>query len=192
MNQTNSQMGTQSQRLRCLVRIALVTAVICVVAPFTLPIGPIPISLANLMILLAVYVLGWREALVSVLLYLLIGAIGLPVFSNGGAGLGKLVGPTGGFLLGYLALVLVFGLLSAPGHRQDKPLIRLCFDVLGMLVGTAALYTLGSLWFMHLLGKDLSTTLSLCVIPFLPLDICKIILAALVGPALSRRLAPLR
>lgn len=192
MNQTNSPMGTQSQRLRCLVRIALVTAVICVVAPFTLPIGPIPISLANLMILLAVYVLGWREALVSVLLYLLIGAIGLPVFSNGGAGLGKLVGPTGGFLLGYLALVLVFGLLSAPGRRQDKPLIRLCFDVLGMLVGTAALYTLGSLWFMHLLGKDLSTTLSLCVIPFLPLDICKIILAALVGPALSRRLAPLR
>ena len=85
----------------------MVAAVLCVVGPWTIPIGPVPISLVTLVISLAVYLLGAKLSTASVLVYLLIGAVGLPVFSNYGAGLAKVVGPTGGYLVGYLALAFV-------------------------------------------------------------------------------------
>ena len=86
---------------------ALMTALICVLGPFSLPIGPVPIALTNFVIFITLYVIGMKRGLIAVALYLLIGLIGLPVFSGFGAGIGKLVGPTGGYLIGYLPMALM-------------------------------------------------------------------------------------
>ena len=77
------------------------TAVICVLAPFSLPIGPVPISLTNLAIYFVLYMLGVKRGTISYLVYLLIGLVGVPVFSGFTSGPGKLFGPTGGYLIGY-------------------------------------------------------------------------------------------
>ena len=100
---------TKRGRVYPLAAAAVVAAVLCVVGPWSIPIGPVPLSLATLIISLGVYVLGAKLAAASVLVYLLLGAVGLPVFSNYGAGLAKVAGPTGGYLVGYLALALVGG-----------------------------------------------------------------------------------
>ena len=83
-----------------LVAIALMTAVICVLAPLSLPIGPVPISMATLVLFLSIYVLGWKKATISVCLYILLGLVGVPVFSGFTGGVSKLAGATGGYIVG--------------------------------------------------------------------------------------------
>ena len=97
--------------------LALMTAVMAVLSPISIPVGPVPISLGTFAVCLTVAVLGRKMGTISYLIYLLLGLIGLPVFSNYGAGLGKLVGPTGGYLFGMLFLSIVggFGLDHFPG-----------------------------------------------------------------------------
>ena len=79
---------------------AIMTAVMCILGPLSIPIGPVPITLTNLAIYLAMYILGTKRGSAAVCLYLLIGLAGLPVFSGFTGGPGKLLGPTGGYLIG--------------------------------------------------------------------------------------------
>ena len=90
---------------------AIMSALLCVLGPNSLPIGPIPISLTNLVIYLTVYILGAKGSVVSYLIYILLGAIGLPVFSGYQGGVGKIVGPTGGYLVGFIFIALIGGLV---------------------------------------------------------------------------------
>ena len=92
-------------------KVALSTAIICILGPlsFTIPISPVPISLGILGIFFAVYVNGWLWGTVSCILYLLLGFVGVPVFTGFSAGAGKLLGPTGGYMIGYIFLSLVAG-----------------------------------------------------------------------------------
>ena len=90
---------------------AVFAALLSVLAPLTIPIGPIPVTLATLILYLSIYVLPTRSALSSCAVYLLLGAFGLPVFTGYAGGIAKIAGPTGGYLLGYLFLVLIGGLL---------------------------------------------------------------------------------
>ena len=85
---------------------AIMAALLGVLAPLALPVGPVPISLATLVVYLAAYILEPKWSIVSVVIYLLLGLVGLPVFSGGKAGVGTLVGPTGGYLIGYLFLIM--------------------------------------------------------------------------------------
>ena len=89
----------RQSHLYTLVLIALMTAVICVLAPVSLPLGPVPVSLATFAILLTAYILGWKRGTTSILIYILLGLTGLPVFSAYGAGFSKIVGPTGGYII---------------------------------------------------------------------------------------------
>ena len=86
---------------------AVMAAVLCVLGPLTVPIGAVPISLANFVICLTAWLLGPKFGTLSVVIYLVLGAIGIPVFSGYGAGLAKLAGPTGGYLVGYLLLAFI-------------------------------------------------------------------------------------
>ena len=78
---------------------ALMTALMCALGPLSIPIGPVPISLTNFVIYIAIYLLGTKSGTISYCLYLLIGMVGLPVFSGYSGGLSKLAGPTGGYLM---------------------------------------------------------------------------------------------
>ena len=153
----------------------LIAAVFCVIGPITVPIGPVPVSLLTLAIYIAACVLGAYQTVVSVLVYLLLGAAGMPVFSGYQGGLAKVAGPTGGYLVGYLFLALLCGL--AAEHSHSQPL--LCLS--GMVLGTAVLYAFGTLWFMAQTQTALWSALTLCVFPFVPVDLCKMAVALPVG-----------
>ena len=90
---------------------ALMTAVTCILAPLSIPIGPVPISLTNFAIYLALYLLDWKKGTVSYIIYLLLGLVGLPVFSGFTGGLGKLAGPTGGYIIGFIPMAIIAGIV---------------------------------------------------------------------------------
>ncbi len=161
---------------------ALMAALLCVTGPLSLPIGPVPISLATLVVYLTGYVLGWKLGSVSVLLYLILGAVGVPVFSNFQSGLGKLTGPTGGYLIGYLPLVIIVGIVAS---RNAKNFLA-C--ILAMVAGTAVLYTMGTAWLAFSTGMTASAAIAAGVLPFLIGDAAKILIAAFLGYALQSRL----
>ena len=154
---------------------ALMAALMCVLCPVSVPIGPIPISLSILVILLTVYVLGTWRALVSYAVYLLLGAVGMPVFSGFQGGLAKLAGPTGGYLAGFWLMILVAGIIMEKGKRN------LLVTILGMLVGVAIDYAVGTAWFVFQTESTVVHALDVCVYPFIPFDVAKIVIAVLLG-----------
>lgn len=160
--------------------IGLMTAVICTAAPFSIPIpiSPVPISLTNFIIFIAVYVLGMRSASICVVLYLILGTAGLPVFSSFSGGLAKLAGPTGGYLAGFVLLALIQGFVLErfPGKKYGA--------VPGMIIGMAVCYALGTTWLAWQTGQSFAAALTIGVLPYLPADAVKIIIAAITGPKL--------
>ena len=169
--------------LRSMVLTSLFAALTAVGALVALPIGPVPIVLQNFFAMLMALLLGPRWALAGIGVYLLAGALGLPVFAGGASGLARFAGPTGGYLVGYLPCVAVTGWISARGggHRM--------LDALAMLCGTAALYACGVSWLKLVTGLAWGKALGVGVIPFLPGDIVKIIAAVLVIKSLRQLIA---
>ncbi len=161
---------------------ALMAALMCVLCPVSVPIGPIPISLSILVILLTVYVLGTWRALVSYTVYLLLGAVGMPVFSGFQGGLAKLAGPTGGYLAGFWLMILVAGIIMEKGKRN------LLVTILGMLVGVAIDYAVGTAWFVFQTESTVVHALDVCVYPFIPFDVAKIVIAVLLGSVVYKGL----
>ena len=106
MPSKNKKMSTRQMTI-----IALMTAVTCILGPLAIPLpfSPVPISFTNLAIYFSIFVLGTYSATVSYLVYLLIGMVGLPVFSGFAGGFGKMAGPTGGYLVGFIFMALIAG-----------------------------------------------------------------------------------
>lgn len=162
--------------------IGLMTAITCVLGPIALPIpvSPVPISLTNLVLFFTVYILGTKCSLISYVIYLLLGLVGLPVFSGFTGGVAKLAGPTGGYLAGFLFLVLIAGFFVErfPG--------KLPFHALGMALGMAVCYLFGTVWLAFQLHIDFMAGLGIGVLPYLPGDAAKILLAVIVGPTVQK------
>lgn len=164
-----------------LARAAVITAVICVLAPLSVPIGPVPISLTTFVIYLSVYLLDWKWATASLLVYLVIGMIGMPVFSGFTGGLGKLMGPTGGYIVGFFPMAILSGLIAGKCSKR-------WVQFLGFVLGTAVCYAFGTAWFCFVSHTPLNAALAACVYPFLPGDLCKIGLAMAFGPVIRAQL----
>ena len=164
--------------------IGVMTAVTCVLGPFTipLPISPVPISFTNLAIYLTLYVLGAKFGTISYLVYLLLGFAGLPVFSGFTGGVGKLAGPTGGYLVGFIFMALIAGWV------MDRFPGKYVLHAVGMAVGTAVCYAFGTVWLASQLGIDFIAGLGVGVIPYLPGDAVKILFALAVGPKLRKEI----
>jgi biotin transport system substrate-specific component len=173
-------MSTQTQKRRLalyhMTTTALFAAVMCLLCPWSIPIGIIPVSLGTFAVLITAGTIGSKRGTVAVLIYLLLGMAGLPVFSGMRGGAGVLLGPTGGYLIGYLLTAFVVGL------AKNKKIWW--FPILSVL-GVALCYLCGTLWYMVSAGRTFLGALKLCVIPFLPYDAAKIVLATLLFPALS-------
>lgn len=169
-------------KIKNMVFTALFAAVICAVSPFVIPMWPVPLSLATLVIYIAAATLGWKYGTLAVVLYLLIGMIGLPVFSGFNGGVQRLVGPTGGFLIGYIPCALIVGIIT---DRFEH--IKWLYPV-AMAAGTAALYACGTAWIMLSLKYTLAAALMACVVPFLIGDAVKTVLASVVSPILRKTL----
>ena len=160
---------------------AVMAAVLAAVSPFVLPVGPVPVSLSTFVIFLLACVLG-RRALWAVLVYVLLGAVGMPVFAGFAGGAGVLFGPTGGYIVGYLPLAWLSG-WGAERLRGRPALLAVCFAA-----ATAVLYALGTAWYCVQTQMAPAAALALCVLPFLPGDLAKLAAAAAAGPVLRRRL----
>ena len=161
-------MENQDQQLKRMVYAALMAALTAVGAYIAIPIGPVPIVLQNLFVMLAGLLLGGRWAAISIGVYLVAGAVGMPVFAGGTGGAGKFVGPTGGYLLGFLAAAYLIGVISERGRG------RVVIDVLAMVAGTAIIYAFGVPWLKVITGMSLSKAASVGMLPFLIGDIVKI------------------
>lgn len=164
---------------------ALMTAITCILGPMSLPIpiSPVPISLTNLVLYFMAYVLGAKLSVASYVIYLLLGAVGLPVFSGFTGGLAKMAGPTGGYLIGFIFLAAIAGFFVErfPG--------KIYMHVIGMVIGTAICYIFGTVWLAGQLGIGFSAGLGVGVIPYLPGDTIKIILAVIAGPQIRKSLS---
>ena len=171
-----------------LVLTALMAAVICVVSPWSLSLGPIPFSLSIFVIYLSVYILGWKRGTLATGIYLLIGLVGLPVFSGFTGGPQKLFGPTGGFLLGYLPMALFIGIFLEKLLSKRLTFLRRVLCILVTFLGTMILYFFGTIWYSIQAGVNFGAAFAACVAPFVLIDLAKNILANLIGPAIRSRI----
>lgn len=170
-----------------LVLCAMCAALTCVLSPISIPVGQVPISLATFAVMLSAALLGPKWGVLSQVVYLLLGCIGVPVFAGFSAGVGCIVGPTGGYLLGYLVLAAVEGLLyRLLSSEKQKLLKKSGVLIVSMVVGTAALYTMGTIWFITVTHTPLAAALLACVVPFLLGDAVKIAVVTVLAPQLER------
>lgn len=181
MNTVNTQEKTSSIPY-VLALIGIMTALTCVLAPLSLPIGPVPISLTNLVIYLSIYILGMKRGTISYLVYLLIGLVGLPVFSGFTGGAGKLFGPTGGYLIGFIPMAIVAGIII-DRFRDSR---WKCF--LGMVLGTLICYLFGTVWLAYQANMDFKSALFAGVIPFIPGDLIKMAVVVMIAPQIRSQL----
>ncbi len=167
-----------SMQIRMTVYASLLAALTAVGAYLSIPIGPVPIVLQNMFVLLSGLLLGSRWGLASVGVYILAGACGLPVFAGGLGGISRLIGPTGGYLLGYLPAVYVIGLIT------EKIKQNIVFDVIAMICGCIIIYACGVTWLKILTGMTWSKTLMVGMYPFVIGDVLKIAAAAIIAKGL--------
>lgn len=174
----------RNSKIANLTIIGLMTAVLCILGPLSLviPFSPVPISLTNLAICLTVVLLGMKRGTLVTMGYLFIGFMGVPVFSAFTGGFGKLIGPTGGYLIGFVFLALI------AGYLVDRHPGKAGWAALGMALGTIVLYALGTVWLAYVAGMTFSQALFAGVVPFVIGDAIKIALAILVGFPLKKRL----
>ena len=173
-------MHTQAASLRIdvqtLTRSALCTALIAICSWISIP-AAVPFTLQTFAVFFACEVLG-SAAILPVLLYLLLGAVGVPVFSGFSGGMGTLLGPTGGYIVGFVAIVLLMtAWKKALGGR---------LALAGMVLGLAVCYLFGTVWFVRVYARggstvSFATALGWCVIPYIVPDLLKIGLARLIG-----------
>ena len=168
--------------IKTMALIAIFSAITCILAPLSIPIGLVPISLTNLVIYFSLYILGTWKGTASYIIYLLIGLVGLPVFSGFTSGPGKLFGPTGGYLIGFIPLTIIAGIFIEKFYSKWY----LC--LIGMILGTAVCYAFGTAWLAYEAHMDFKTALWAGVIPFIPGDLIKMVLAMITGPVLKKAL----
>lgn len=165
----------KSQKTIQMAEIALMSAVLCVISPFTIPVpmSPVPLSLALFGVYLAAVLLGAKRGAICVMVYLILGAAGVPVFSGFSGGIGVLLGPTGGYIIGYILCALVIGLMAERG----------VYTIFSMTVGTLVCYCFGTIWFLIIMEGTytLMQALLVCVAPYLIFDIIKIFAATAIA-----------
>ncbi|HSW10406.1 MAG TPA: biotin transporter BioY [Bacillota bacterium] len=169
---------------REMVLVALFAGLTAVMAQIAIPVGfiPVPITGQTLAVMLAGALLGARLGAFSQSVYLLLGAIGLPVFAFARAGLDVLIGPTGGFLFGFVAGAYVIGKLLERSPQPSTP--YLLFSM--VLGGIVVIYIPGVLQFAHVTGATLPSALA-AVSPFIPSDILKVVVSAIIVRTLLAR-----
>ena len=161
-----------------------------------LPFTPIPISLGVLAIIITGGVLGVKKGLISIVVYILLGIIGIPVFTGFQGGISALAGPTGGYIIGYIPMGVIVAAITSYAFKNSRdkkwPIyIETALVALGAVIGAFVCYVFGTAWFMFMTGNGLMESLVMCVIPFIPGEIIKIIAFVVIMEALKKPIAKL-
>ncbi len=188
-NGTKNRKSRAMSAAREVAYLALGVALITVCAWITIPVGAIPVTLQTFAVALIGALFGAVRGLIAVAVYLLMGLIGIPVFSNFNAGVAALLGPTGGYLIGFLFSVVIAGIFSALKIKNHIAKTALLY--LGLIFGMAVCYFFGTLWFVTVYNRGSAEAVSvaaatmLCVVPYLLPDAVKLFFAALLGVKLK-------
>jgi len=164
---------------------ALTAALCCVLSPVAVPVGAVPVSLSLFAVYLAAALSGPMRGAAAVAIYIVLGAVGLPVFSGFSGGIGHILGATGGFIIGYIPCAVVTALFV-----REKNCAAWRYPV-GMTLGTLCCYIFGTVWFSLTTGNTVIHALTVCVLPFVLFDAAKITAASLLCPRLRTALAKL-
>lgn len=175
-------------RLKSMVFVALMAAFLCIFSPISIPLPLVPITLQTFGVFLASALLGWKRGTVAVLIYLLLGLIGLPVFSGWTGGFSSFATPSSGYIIGFLFTALLTGFLIDRFSRQ------FWMYPVAMAAGLAVCYLFGTIWFLVYMNVWMSTPYSfweavlICVLPFLVGDAVKIAAATALSYPLRKQL----
>ena len=175
--------GTRG-KIMDLVLIALFAVIIALCSWLSVPLA-VPFTMQTFGVFLAIGLLGGRRGTLAVLVYLLLGAVGLPVFAGFSSGIGVMLGSTGGYLVGFVFIALVYWLVTKLLGRHTWSM------VFGMVLGLLICYAFGTIWFMAVYARQTGpvgagTALAWCVLPFLVPDLMKMALALILAKKLPR------
>lgn len=177
--------------VREIVLCGMFAAITAVLSQISIPIGPVPISCSWIAVFLTGLLLPMRPAVLSQLVYLLLGAIGVPVFAGFQSGVARLAGPTGGYLLAYPIMVLIISAMMRVYDKKlgEKPMaLRALFLVGALVLSAVVCYASGTAWFTVFSGSSFEKTLTLTVLPFLAGDAAKIVLCTVLTLSARPRL----
>lgn len=163
-----------------IVLMGLFVAIMAVCAWVSIPMVPIPITLQTMGVFITVSILGAKKGTVSIIIYILLGAIGLPVFSNFTGGFGIILSPTGGFILGFIFTTIIAGFISE--HFKCSILT----NIFAMTSGLVACYLIGTIWYCVYARVDVLTAFLVCVVPFLIGDAVKIGVSSILATKLKK------
>lgn len=172
--------------VRDMVLCAIFASLLCIASPFTLPVGPVPLSLCNFALMTAACIIGCGRSVISTAVFVAVGALGLPVFGGGMGGFGHILAPTGGFILSYIPMAAVSGAFASLGRgRKNSLLLSFAGCFLSVLLG----YIIGTVWYAFSADVQFSRELlGICVLPFLPFDLLKCVGAVLISEMICSRL----
>lgn len=167
--------------------VAMMTTLIVICSWISIPVGNIPVTLQTFAVCAASGILGRKKGTLAVIIYLILGITGLPVFAFFKGGIGGLFGMTGGYVVGFVFLAFVAGFIIEKTRRKISVMI------FAFLAGLLVCYLFGSLWFMYIYLKEtglsgFSAVLTSCVLPYIIPDIIKISLAAVVTASVRKRI----
>lgn len=167
--------------------IAVFTVLMAICSWISIP-GPVPFTLQTFAVFLAVLLLGGKRSLIAVTVYILLGAVGIPVFAGFSGGIGIIIGTTGGYIVGFILVALIMWLAERLFGK------KLWVQTVSMVLGLTACYALGTAWFMLVYMRttgsiSLMTVLGWCVIPFIIPDLLKIALALTLSASLRKPLS---
>ena len=166
--------------------IAIFSAIIVICSLVTIP-SIVPFTLQTFAIFLCLNILGAKKGIISILIYIFLGVVGLPVFSGFNGGIGALLNVTGGYIIGFIFSALIYGLITSSFHKKPKKIINLIASFSGLIV----CYIFGTLWYILLFIKNgdtisFTSALTICVLPFIIPDILKILLALSISEKINK------
>ncbi len=164
------------------VRIGLVAALTAIGAFLVIPTQPIPFTMQPFFVFLAGIVLGPLDGALSQLVYLAVGGIGIPVFAGMKGGIGHLIGPTGGFLVGFVLCAALAGLIAG-----TSPKLSFWRGAISIFAGMITMYFCGVFWLAQVTGMNISAAISVGAVPYLLPDAVKALVAAFIGIKLRRQ-----
>ena len=180
-------MNSNREKITNIVMVGVFAAVLAVLSQISFPLpSGIPVTLQTFAVALCGYALGCKRGTLAVLVYIVLGAVGLPVFANFSGGFDKFVGPTGGFLISFPLMAYIIGL--GVEHRDA---FKGAF-VTAVVVGTLVNYVVGVALFVVVAHSTIAVGISACVLPFIPTAIIKAVLACAIGLNLRKRIPGLK
>ena len=192
---SNIKSGTRTNRafIYDLTLISISAALITVCSWISIPLGPVPFTLQTLGILAVMLTAGGRRGTISILVYLALGACGVPVFAGFKGGLTAFLGPTGGFLIGFVFAALVYWLIEKLIFRRlmTSAVRIMVFGFINFIIFEVVMYIIGVIWFMTVYAArtgpvGLLTVMGWCVFPFIIPDLVKMAIAAIIGGRASK------